>query len=784
MADATLAILIRAKDEASGTMKALSAHTSDLSSKMKSLAVVAAGAFAGFASVSALSGAIGKTQELGEATRTLSMQTGISAETSSRWIFTLEHVGMKAEDAEKSLGILAKGIFNNSEVTKNALDTIGVSARDSAGNIKSMDVLLPELSTHFANAADSEAKTALAMDLFGKSGKDMLPFLNLGADEMGRLAAEADKLGITLSGENVAQIHQYTVAQRELEASIEGVKVKIGLALMPTLAAGAEGMVHLIDRNQEAIRSFTDGVPGAIEVTIEALTTFAKGANSAATGAGRLIGISDDIAAAAVPLALAFAFLFPQGALIVGIAAVHESFTIMDSDVSTASDSALAFESAWLKAISGILGQLNDLENAINDLNPFTLFGNIDLGDTAAKKAQDAVDQKRQAISGEQALRGAFGGLGFGLGAKLMSSPEALADFNAWNAAAGDAKKTTHDFADALSGSGGGGVGGLTAAEKAAQQGLIDMALAFADFHAATGLGEQDFMALIKMSEDRSDMDKRATEAGIGLKVAQLEASDAGFQLQKALVGIAEDAVKSGRTLTQEMAHIWEGIVGNIRSAFNGLFSRPTREGAQLDLEIALQEEELARRRAAGASDEETKSLQDNISVLGRRKDVLDKHADVLKAQLEVADATLITEQERDTAAKLYTIALGSASAQLDQASALVSLQGIAQANYISALGNAAQSLGSSQSAADPFNAAQKHWINGVAHGKGESEPFPGFKTGGRVTKTGIALVHADEIITPAGKAPAGGNTYHVYIQTYQNVGDAEAGIASLGAMV
>ncbi len=207
-------------------------------------------------------------------------------------------------------------------------------------------------------------------------------------------------------------------------------------------------------------------------------------------------------------------------------------------------------------------------------------------------------------------------------------------------------------------------------------------------------------------------------------------------------------------------------MVDNIRNAFNGLFSRPTKEGAALDLRIALKEEELAKKRAAGATDDETKGLEGSIAALRRRKDVLEKHEAVLKAQLEVADQTLLTEGERNFAATLYTIALRDGSAQLDSVSALVSLQGIAQANYIAALNNAAVAVGGSS---DPFNAAEKHWINGVARGKGESEPFPGFDTGGRVTRTGLALVHAGEEFRPAGKESLGGNIAYVTVNAYGN---------------
>lgn len=788
---AVLSFLLTAKDEASSKFKEVSKgldevnrHGADLGKTLGTLAKAAAGAFAGFQVGHALVGAISATQELGEATRTLTMQTGISAQSASRWIFTMEHVGLSAEDAEKSIGILAKGVFNHSETTQRALDTIGVSARDAAGNIKSIDVLLPELSDHFANAADSEAKTALAMDLFGKSGKDMLPFLNMGSEEMGRLAAEADKLGVTLSGDNVESIHKFTVAQRELEASMEGVKVKIGLALLPALIQLTEGMVHFIDRNEDAIRAFANGLPGAIEVSTQAIGTLGKGVGTLASDLGHLVGVSKDIEGAMVPLGLAMAFLFPEGALVSGIIAVHESFTIMDSDVSKASDSAISFETAWLKVLDNILSAIDDMERAILSVATIGLSTLVDY-QTAAGHARNAVGEKISDLGAEKLGRG---GLDVTLAQQLAMDPSKLADFTAWTTAADTAKRTTKDFADALAPGGGSG-GGLSAAEREAQQGLIAMGLAFADFHAATGLGQEAFMAVIQVTKDKADLDKRMTDLTVAQNVAFMAAADSGYQFKKGLVDIGEELLKTGESVTEFLRDVAQKAYDAIRSAFGGLFGKPTKEEAQINLELAIKEEERARRKASGASDKELKALDDQISALRDRQDLESKHVNVLKAQLDAADQSLQTDAQRDFSAQLYIVAMNTQSSKLMDLSAQASLEGIARQNLINAMNNQASSMGSSQTAADPFTDAQKHWINGVADSKGEPEPFPGFKTGGVVPYTGRWGLTKGEVVLTAQQAATGGDTYitqhhTVYVDKVELHGDPQAGLQSLGVAI
>lgn len=59
---------------------------------------------------------------------------------------------------------------------------MGIKVQDANGNLKSSDQLLKEVAGKFAGYQDGAAKAALAQELFGRSGAELMPLLNAGAE--------------------------------------------------------------------------------------------------------------------------------------------------------------------------------------------------------------------------------------------------------------------------------------------------------------------------------------------------------------------------------------------------------------------------------------------------------------------------------------------------------------------------------------------------------------------------------------------------------------------------
>lgn len=283
MADAaTMSILIKAHDEASGVLKSVGSEAGGLGSKLGLLAGAAIAAGGAFVSLQAIEGAVSSTQDLGEAVLKFQRITGTTAEDASHMLFAFKEMGIESDTAATMLGRFSKNMFAiqianedgsaPSKTTAQVLKDIGVNALDANGQLRPTGDLLGDLADKFSVMPDSGAKTAMAMDLFGKSGMAMLPFLNQGSAGIQELATEADKLGLTLSGDNVAKIHEFTLAHRKMDEAIAGVKLQIGLALMPVLTKFADWFTE----HQPQIREFVKEGIEKIQAAIEALKPVAQ----------------------------------------------------------------------------------------------------------------------------------------------------------------------------------------------------------------------------------------------------------------------------------------------------------------------------------------------------------------------------------------------------------------------------------------------------------------------------------------------------------------------------
>lgn len=324
-------------------------------------------------------------------------------------------------------------------------------------------------------------------------------------------------------------------------------------------------------------------------------------------------------------------------------------------------------------------------------------------------------------------------------------------------------EQATQSFGALGGGSGGGGGGGGGGAAGRAAEAVDILADHVIDFGEAAAAGLTPAQAAAQELQHASDIARFAAAQSqyefekLGAVLGQQGITGEAFQLQLALKAIQDELVKSGRSITEFLRDVSADAVDALKSSFGGLFSQPTREGAELDLELARKEQERSILRANGASEDELVAVNETIDSLRRQRDVLNANSDVLQAMATVADQTLLTEAERNFAAALHIIALERETASLDQLTAQAGLESLARSHLIDAINDQAHALGHQASAADPFTANEKRFINEVARGNNEPIPFPGFQRGtDYVPRDMLAYLHKGEAVVPAAQNHAG----------------------------
>jgi phage-related minor tail protein len=224
----------------------------------------ALGALAPVATVGGLAALVGKTIDAGDALNDMSQRTGVSVEALAKFKKAAVGNSVDIDVVAKSLGKLSKGMYEVAQTGKgpaaDALKTLGISATDASGKLKSADQVTLEIASKFKAMPDGVEKTALAMQLFGKSGADMIPMLNMGGDAI-------DKLSVKMTGAFAEKADAYKTKLELLGGKVGGLAAGITVALLPALDAVATVLTVVIDGFSK--------LPGPIQAIVGSLALLA-----------------------------------------------------------------------------------------------------------------------------------------------------------------------------------------------------------------------------------------------------------------------------------------------------------------------------------------------------------------------------------------------------------------------------------------------------------------------------------------------------------------------------
>ena len=168
----------------------------------------------------------------------LCQRTGVGVESLSRFGRAAEDSGTSLDSVAKSMGKLAKGIVDPASQTSEVLKSIGISSTDASGKIRSMDAVMLDIADRFQKMPDGAEKTALAMQLFGKSGAELIPMLNGGREALSQYSA-------TIDTEMAQAADKFNDSINAIGASVAGPFNQAITALLPLITKMAEGIAGM-----------------------------------------------------------------------------------------------------------------------------------------------------------------------------------------------------------------------------------------------------------------------------------------------------------------------------------------------------------------------------------------------------------------------------------------------------------------------------------------------------------------------------------------------------------
>lgn len=201
----------------------------------------------------------------------LSRRTGVSASALQSYQFAAEQSGVSVESFAKAIQTLTLNLARAASGDKAAVaafSRLGIS-------VQALNGLTP--SQQFEKIADAISKlptpaqqAAASMELFGKTGRNLLSVFQEGAGYLAKMADEARSVGVVLSDQQLFSLKELDSSLTTVSKAFSGFAARVAAELAPALRTGAKQFVDFLASINDA------QIQRAAKAAGDALQTFAN----------------------------------------------------------------------------------------------------------------------------------------------------------------------------------------------------------------------------------------------------------------------------------------------------------------------------------------------------------------------------------------------------------------------------------------------------------------------------------------------------------------------------
>jgi hypothetical protein len=238
-------------------------------------AIVTGTAAAGAALTGIASSAASNADEIDK----MSAKIGMSKQAYQEWSYVLGQNGMDVNGLQmgmKTLVAQMDGAASGTEKSVEMFEKLGVSIYDSNGQMKNQEEMFKEVTMALAAMENGTEKAALANGLLGRSGSEMMPMLNNGAEGITDLTERAHELGLIMGDDAVTAGVVLGDTLDDVKKSAGMVGTKIGVALFPILQKVLDMVLQFMPQVQSIFDSLAPILIGLMDSLMPMLFSLAE----------------------------------------------------------------------------------------------------------------------------------------------------------------------------------------------------------------------------------------------------------------------------------------------------------------------------------------------------------------------------------------------------------------------------------------------------------------------------------------------------------------------------
>jgi hypothetical protein len=181
---------------------------------------------------------INRTMEYADKVDKLSQKMGLSAEATQEWTFVAEQNGTTLESLTNALARFQKNVGDADDgltTATRSFKDLEVDIYDVNDNLRTMDDLFPVTIRKLAEMEDITKRNQIAMNLFGRGGKELIPILNQSTEDIEALVEQANDLDLVMSDEDIKSWVDFKDAAHAVTEEFNALRREMATELLPFL---------------------------------------------------------------------------------------------------------------------------------------------------------------------------------------------------------------------------------------------------------------------------------------------------------------------------------------------------------------------------------------------------------------------------------------------------------------------------------------------------------------------------------------------------------------------
>lgn len=178
--------------------------------------------------------------------------------------YAAKMTGTEFGTLEGGLGKLQRNLAEVAATGKGPAAEALAKLRLNASALKEMDITdaFEKVAMQLAAIPNTADRAATAVDLFGKSGQGLMNIIKEAKGGLGEFREEAERLGLTLSGDQVDKVAEFNDQLDRLNAAMDGLKTEILIKLAPGVTETLQGLTDAMTGKNTVIGQQADTSTG------------------------------------------------------------------------------------------------------------------------------------------------------------------------------------------------------------------------------------------------------------------------------------------------------------------------------------------------------------------------------------------------------------------------------------------------------------------------------------------------------------------------------------------